>query len=312
MSPSKPFVQKKKLLLCLDAFGTLFTPKVPIPVGYARAAARHGIDGIEDTENPREIARRFKKSFSEESAKNPNYGKASGMLVDQWWENVIRGVFNPMLGPTQRFPQGLTKELMRTYSSNAGYTLYKDVKPFFSMLQRAKREAQLQVRTPTHPWPWEKTIVGIITNSDYRVPYILTSLGLNVMNRRYKEPCHTALMEEEETDISFIIMSYDVGIEKPDAAIYKAAEELLGDDIEDYEKLHVGDDVDTDYQGAKDAGWDRVLLLRGEEECRVAGKGVQRIEVENKQGRFKTVDAVNSLLDLDTWQPKQRKRRFVR
>ncbi|CAA9966350.1 hypothetical protein PTNB73_08108 [Pyrenophora teres f. teres] len=312
MSPAKPFVQKKKLLLCLDAFGTLFTPSIPIPVGYARAAARHGIEGIEDTENPREIASRFRRSFAGESTKNPNYGKASGMLVDQWWENVIRGVFAPMLAPTQKFPPGLTKELMRTYTSNTGYTLYKDVKPFFAMLQKAKREAASQTETPTPSWPWEKTIVGVITNSDYRVPYILTSLGLNVINRRYKEPCHTALMEEEEADISFIIMSYDVGVEKPDAAIFKAAEELLGDDIKDYEKLHVGDDVDKDYHGAKGAGWDRLLLLRSQEDSGVVGKGVQRIKVESKQGGMKTVDAVYSLSDLHTWQPKQRKRRFVR
>jgi hypothetical protein len=84
---SKPLPTKKNLLLCLDAFGTLFTPSIPIPIAYARAAARHGIH-IPITEHPTEVGKRFKEAFKKESQENPNYGKATGMGAEKWWGNV--------------------------------------------------------------------------------------------------------------------------------------------------------------------------------------------------------------------------------
>lgn len=78
---------KKNLLLCFDAFGTLFTPSLPIPVAYARAAARHGID-CGDTEDPQVVGSRFKEAFNDQSKRNPNYGRATGLGAEKWWGNV--------------------------------------------------------------------------------------------------------------------------------------------------------------------------------------------------------------------------------
>ena len=77
----------KNVLICFDAFGTLFTPRVPIPVAYAQAAAQHGID-CGDTETGSEVKSRFKDAFKNESKHNPNYGKASGLGAEKWWGNV--------------------------------------------------------------------------------------------------------------------------------------------------------------------------------------------------------------------------------
>ena len=79
--------RKKNLLLCFDAFGTLFTPGVPIPVAYARAAARHGIN-CGDTKHAKAVGASFKQAFKEESKRNPNYGKAAGLGAEKWWGNV--------------------------------------------------------------------------------------------------------------------------------------------------------------------------------------------------------------------------------
>ncbi|RMZ71492.1 haloacid dehalogenase [Pyrenophora seminiperda CCB06] len=309
MATTKPLSTKKNLLLCLDAFGTLFTPSIPIPVAYARAAARHGIEDIGNTEDPREIASRFKRSFRGESKKNPNYGKATQMTVEKWWGNVIHSTFAPMLKPTQRFPQGLVTELIRTYSSSEGYSLYPDVKPFFNMLRSVKSDSESQSQISTSTWPWDKTIVGIITNSDSRVPSILSSFDLHVSARRHKARTSTALMEAETADINFVIMSYDVGAEKPDAAIFRAAEEMLGDDIQEFEKLYVGDDIEKDYFGAKYAGWGSLLVRRGVRKLNEEGessKGIIQITEKNELGKRRRVDAVESLLDLGSWQPKQK------
>lgn len=85
---AKPLLTaKKNILICLDAFGTLFTPRVPIPVAYAQAATQHGID-CGDTQTGSDVKSRFKDAFNDESKRNPNYGKASGLGAEQWWGNV--------------------------------------------------------------------------------------------------------------------------------------------------------------------------------------------------------------------------------
>ncbi len=82
--------RKKNLLLCFDAFGTLFTPSVPVPKAYAAAALRHGIKcgDVDSPEAITSVTAQFKPSFKHESARNPNYGKATGLGAEKWWSNV--------------------------------------------------------------------------------------------------------------------------------------------------------------------------------------------------------------------------------
>jgi FMN phosphatase YigB (HAD superfamily) len=317
MTSSRPLPTRKNLLLCLDAFGTLFTPNIPIPVAYARAAARHGIH-IRNTKDPKEISTLFKKAFKQESQQNPNYGKATGMGAEKWWGNIIQNTFTPFLKPGQRFPPALTQELLQRFSSDEGYTLYSDVRPFFDVLRSARFHSQHQSQSH-QPWPWDKTIVGIITNSDARVPGILQAFGLSIGPRRYsppdQDPDKNEIVEQpslntnEEHDISFVVLSYDVGYEKPDEGIFKAAEAMLSltlenDAAQDYEKLYVGDDFKKDYLGAEAAGWERILLVR---ERKDAGKrtGIQLAQVEDEEGKMRFADTASSLLDLSGWRPKR-------
>lgn len=80
--------KKPNLLLCLDAFGTLFIPSTPIPAVYAQAAARHGIDCGGDKDASEAVGASFKKAFKAQSKQNPNYGKAAGLGPSKWWGNV--------------------------------------------------------------------------------------------------------------------------------------------------------------------------------------------------------------------------------
>ena len=90
MQAARAPASKQNLLLCFDAFGTLFAPNTPIPTAYATAAARHGIklDGSPDASAA--VAAQFKRAFREESARHPNYGRASGLGAEKWWGNVRR------------------------------------------------------------------------------------------------------------------------------------------------------------------------------------------------------------------------------
>lgn len=123
-------------------------------------------------------------------------------------------------------------------------------------------------------------MIGVITNSDDRVPDVLSSLGLRVNGLRYDTSSEKILEQskrgEEEgvQDIDFCIMSYDVGVEKPHSEIFNAAVSTLdsllsteGNSFErnDWDLLYVGDEVAKDAKGAVNAGWDAVLLDRGAE-----------------------------------------------
>jgi hypothetical protein len=87
MQPTRVLRAKDNLLLCFDAFGTLFKPSNPIAVTYAEVAARHGI-ATGGSQNAKEVQERFKTAFKGESERNPNYGKATGLGAKRWWRNV--------------------------------------------------------------------------------------------------------------------------------------------------------------------------------------------------------------------------------
>ncbi len=222
---------------------------------------------------------------------------------------VIRGTFDPFLKPNQQFPEALVAELLKRYSSREGYDLYPDVAPFFEMLRNKKRH-----EATTSSWKWDKTVVGIITNSDNRVPDILDSFGLKIGPRRVGSPDQRNKHATIEDDISFTVLSYDVGFEKPDHRIFDAATDMLketleADDnalrIEDFEKLHVGDDVEKDYEGAGAAGWDRVLLHRkgNQENSEMNNTPLETTEVRKKDGTSSTVVTAQSLQALNSFHP---------
>ena len=107
--------------------------------------------------------------------------------------------------------------------------------------------------------------IGIITNSDDRVLSVLSDLGLYVRHRRYGISTRALDFEDSSyVDINFVVISYDVGLEKPDRRIFDIARQLCskGQSIEPYECLHVGDHIQQDFLGAQAAGWNGLLLSR--------------------------------------------------
>lgn len=139
--------------------------------------------------------------------------------------------------------------------------LYPDVPPLFRLLRELKEAVREKTATTT-------ITVGIITNSDDRVPSILSSLGLSVGSLRHgtHPACEdTTSRSKEVLDIDFIVMSYDVGSEKPSRKIFDAAKDLsqraeVAPERERY--IHVGDDPHKDFEGATQAGWEGILLTR--------------------------------------------------
>ena len=130
----------------------------------------------------------------------------------------------------------------------------------FEALRRLKRQSTAVGAAP-------RFAIGVITNSDDRVPSVLSSLGLNVSRRRYGLTVKDLDPRSDmEGDIDFVVMSYDVGYEKPSRDVFDAAKQLVwstwGNSEQEDRFIHVGDDLNKDFEGAQRAGWESVLLDR--------------------------------------------------
>lgn len=165
---------------------------------------------------------------------------------------------------------------------------------------------------------FERIVVGVITNSDDRVPDILSSLGVDVSPLRYGAAA--SLPSRHPHDVDFHCMSYDVGVEKPDPRIFHAAEAMLsqiiaarseGKSAEDsaaeaqtWEKLYVGDEYSKDVVGARNAGW-KAALLAGDESQEAADDDAPVLEDHPgasfhglfSQHDFVTIRSIQSLVD---------------
>ena len=89
-----------------------------------------------------------------------------------------------------------------------------------------------------------KIILGIISNWDSRLISTLDSLEL-------------------KDHFKFILPSAVVGSAKPDKKIFDEAIRLSG--VEPHEACHIGDEVKTDFDGARNAGIHAILLDRDDQ-----------------------------------------------
>lgn len=218
----------------------------------------------------------------------------------------------------QDVPKPLVDELLRRFSTKEGYDIFPDVLPFFKMLRTRSSTNDAEI------WPWNKTVVGIITNSDNRVPGILESFGLKVGPRRVGAPDEREAHAALEDDIGFVVLSYDVGVEKPQRAIFDAAynsfQETLasrGDksNPQDWEKLYIGDSLKHDVVGANQAGWKALRLDRQDQDqdSRIS-KGIRVTQEHVKTGNgsydievytIKDLEALHSIDPTKRWPGKE-------
>lgn len=119
---------------------------------------------------------------------------------------------------------------------------------------------------------FDQIVIGVVTNSDDRVPGILSSAGFDVSPLRFGGGDGKG--SGDGHDIDFHCMSYDVGVEKPDRAMFEAAESMTqsvlaargseGSDAgrggDAWQKIYVGDEYAKDVVGSLGAGWHSVLL----------------------------------------------------
>ncbi|KAJ6178685.1 hypothetical protein N7519_009146 [Penicillium mononematosum] len=273
----------RTLLLTFDAFGTLFHPRLPVPEQYAATAHQFGLSRTAVT--PDKLATAFKDTFRAQMRQYPNYGRADVLRGQYGGAEAVVGGENGETHPEtprKHIPDGMVEALLDRFAGAEGYALYDDVLPFFRRMHKLKS---------ANKWSFDRIIVGVVSNSDDRVPVVLKSLGLTVGDMRADQDQSSMDLPGFEVrgmkkdvagehdkdhadgnldlDIDMVITSYEAGEEKPHRLIFnvarrqalKVARPWLTSRTK-FKSVHVGDDFKKDYQGAMDAGWESYLLPR--------------------------------------------------
>jgi FMN phosphatase YigB (HAD superfamily) len=218
---------------------------------------------------------------------------------------VITKTFTPLLSTVNCDKlENVVPALLERFSSSDGYVLHPDARSLLESL-RESRSTLLGTAPKSTDGDLSRTIVGIISNSDPRVPNILRSFGLKV------GPLHVNSTEaytpgNENFDLDFTVLSYDAGFAKPDPKIFHAAESLVRRSLlpdnemdELLTKLYVGDEFDNDGIAAVRAGWNAVIVDRegvlDEHFHNPVLKFPSGVDEKNTEGPVRTVERVTTL-----------------
>lgn len=149
---------------------------------------------------------------------HPNFG-ANSVGWRSWWNSLVVHIFRASLIPpgsiSTKTLETIADELIEEYKSGECWTKVDCADEILT-------EINNQVKT-----------VGVLSNFDPRIHCIIKDIKL--------------------PRFDFVISSYETGFEKPDQRIFRAAERYV-DGIKPEECLHIGNDVEKDFEAAKNAG----------------------------------------------------------
>ena len=151
-------------------------------------------------------------------------GNESGARAEEkFWKDLVFEVFKP-LGGLDRFDKYF-KLIFEVFRDGSNWKIYEDVTKS-NIFEKLKER---------------NVVLGVISNWDSRLTSTLESLKLaNYFN--------------------FILPSAVVGSAKPDRKIFEEALRLSK--VEPHEACHIGDEIKTDVEGARNLGIHAILLDR--------------------------------------------------
>lgn len=166
----------------------------------------------------------FKPCFKELSQRYPNYGRGSEIDYKTWWITLVGDVLRKSSTSTldEKKLQMAAEHLVKLYETSSCWRKFEAADELITSIKGAKKH------------------VGVISNFDPRLSVLLSNMNL--------------------PQFDFVLTSYE-SVMKPDRGIFQEAlrrSHLKG--IQPSEALHIGNKLDLDYNGAKEAGWCAVLI----------------------------------------------------
>eukprot|EP00092_Neocalanus_flemingeri_P035949 GFUD01039142.1.p1 GENE.GFUD01039142.1~~GFUD01039142.1.p1 ORF type:complete len:258 (-),score=84.99 GFUD01039142.1:59-832(-) len=210
-------------LVTVDMVGTILRFAKPPVQQYLETAAKHGVK-VEF----RQLERSFLNHWGAMNTDLPHFGATSGMSSLVWWVSLVKGTFKDVLEDQfdEKTVAKIASELYSFYHSPRPYLVTDDG---FESLQKIK---EMKIK------------IGVISNFDNRLHDIIPAVGLTKF-------------------VDFVVTSEDAKHSKPEPGIFDfAAKKSKISGLEPHEVLHIGDDMDKDYFGARNVGWNSVLVDR--------------------------------------------------
>lgn len=203
---------------------------------YGEVASLYGVS-IQESDIKR-MESSFGSCFNHVNTLYPNYGNDSQPVSNgvtsqsgqitllKWWSMVIESVFKSADVNVQ--PDVLNQICIHSFKSFASsdcWSIKGNALQDLTKIKTIKPELKM----------------AVVSNGDERLRPLLIHLGLEHL-------------------FDFIIDSHSYKCEKPSKEIFDTALTKAGLDDPSL-ALHVGDDIVTDYNGAKNAGWNALLLF---------------------------------------------------
>ena len=194
----------------------------------------------------------FKRSWRELSRDHPNFGVKTGLGWENWWSRLVKGTFrNPASCPAEETLAAISTHLIDSFRTALCWEHCDGAADLLSYLRA------------------EGVRLGVVSNFDPRLDAILRNTEL----RHY---------------FDFVLTSYEAGAQKPEVEIFgKALRAARVDGLRAGDCLHVGNEVDRDYLGAKNSGFRSCLV-----NCR------ERDEVADKYPQVTKGDVFSGLRDV--------------
>ncbi|RZF42691.1 hypothetical protein LSTR_LSTR001486 [Laodelphax striatellus] len=178
---------------------------------------------------PDVLSRNFKDVWVEMNQKYPIYGVQS-FGWKKWWETLIEKTFLKSISAelSRETVDNISQYLFEMYKKPENWELCDGADDFINnMLDR-------------------NIPLVVLSNFDARLEDLLLKMKI----RHY---------------FRFVIASYNVGVQKPDAAIFQLVEEKLKQyqdlvHIKKNEILHIGDSPELDFISATNVGWNSFLI----------------------------------------------------
>ena len=164
----------------------------------------------------------YKKEWKRMKVQFPNYGLNQGLSSKEWWLDFVERVFCAAGFATESHK--LSQIAQSLYLHYLKPTTWQEMPDTRRILTRLRQNG-------LH--------LGVISNFDERLEDVLKSMDLIKF-------------------FDFLVTSVDAGYEKPAPEIFRYTLHKAG--VEASEAAHVGDDVFTDYFGARRVGMHSFLL----------------------------------------------------
>jgi len=219
-------------MVTFDVTGTLVSFRGTLEEHYLGAATKLGVRNVDSSQ----FANSFGKAYKETSKQHPCFG-GNEMTAKEWWRICVSKSFE-YAGATmdEQTSEMVFQRIYSTFGSINAYEIFPDALPF---LRWARRNG---------------IVCGVLSNADERYgDSILPMLGLT------------------HDELQFQCFSKDLQIDKPNARAFLAAiqtgEPFLptSEPLDPSNVLHIGNDFQKDFEGARRSGMHAALLNRYKE-----------------------------------------------